>query len=173
MNQTSTNDEIAKLEDLKTRQLAGEHMHCPRCGRGTMDEPILHNALSRHADVYICSTCGMAEALLDAKQTAMPIDKWACITRSRIPERLPASELISRIMTEHIDYLTSLYTRWLDEHEYEDFGEYREAAMNRCPGLTELQPSPFIAVYKTKDGKVVVRFENDGDSTKVSAEIVE
>ena len=56
-------DRIRKaLGDLKARQDAGEHMPCPRCGRDTMKENIHTNALSRHADIYICDACGVAEA---------------------------------------------------------------------------------------------------------------
>ena len=28
-----------RLDDLKARQLKGEHMKCPRCGADTMKEP--------------------------------------------------------------------------------------------------------------------------------------
>ena len=52
-------DRIGKaLGDLKARQEAGEHMLCPRCGRDTMKENIHTNALSRHADIYLCDACG-------------------------------------------------------------------------------------------------------------------
>lgn len=175
MNQTPANDVKAKLEDLKTRQLAGEHMPCPRCGRDTMDTEMLHNALSRHTDVYICSSCGMAEALLDAKQSPMSTYEWACFSQAKAPECLPAREIMSRVMTEYTKYLTELYTRWQDEYQYEDFTEYQNAAKQRCPGLIELKAKPFVAVFQAMDGKVIVRFEFNGDnySVKVSAETVE
>ena len=52
------------LADLKARQLAGEHMPCPRCGSFSM-KPALHtNALSRHADIYVCDGCSTEEAML-------------------------------------------------------------------------------------------------------------
>lgn len=38
---------------------------CPRCGRQTMKGNTITNALSRHADVYICDRCGNVEAILD------------------------------------------------------------------------------------------------------------
>ncbi len=53
------------LLDLKARQLQGEHMDCPRCGRDSMNPEIHRNATSRHADLYVCDDCGTAEALLD------------------------------------------------------------------------------------------------------------
>lgn len=38
---------------------------CPRCGKMTLDEDEAMNALSRHADAYICSECETQEALFD------------------------------------------------------------------------------------------------------------
>lgn len=39
-------------------------MQCPRCGK-PMNPDQIKNALSRHEDTYICSTCGAEEAMLD------------------------------------------------------------------------------------------------------------
>lgn len=171
-----TDEQKTMLEDLKARQDAGEHMPCPRCGRDTMDAEPMHNALSRHADLFICASCGMAESFLDMKQNLLPFKDWACFIKPN-PEAdaaksLPATELLSRVMTGHIQYLTTLYERWQDEHEYEDFDEYRDAAKDRCPGLTELWPSPFRAEYQAADGKVVVRFRSKADKIEVAADIV-
>lgn len=63
------------LVDLKARQLAGKRMPCPRCGRDAMDAVLLHNALSRHADLYLCSVCGMDEALLDMRRSPKPLSE--------------------------------------------------------------------------------------------------
>ncbi len=167
-----TDEQKNRLEDLKARQLAGEHLPCPRCGRDTMDVELMHNALSRHTDVMLCSSCGMYEGLEAMKGIVKPLTEWACFTPPAPSELPSASELISRVMTEQIQYLTTLYERWLDEHEYEDFKAYQEAAKHRCPGLTELRQNPFLALYQAGDGRLAVRFENDGESTKVSAEII-
>ena len=66
------------LADLRARQYAGEHLPCPRCGRDTMKEPVATNALSRHADIYVCDACGMAEALLCALGAPLQLSQWAC-----------------------------------------------------------------------------------------------
>lgn len=66
------------LADLKARQLAGEHLPCPSCGRDTMKERVATNALSRHAEIYVCDACGMAEALLCALGAPIQLDQWAC-----------------------------------------------------------------------------------------------
>ena len=67
------------LGDLKARQSAGEHMPCPRCGQDTMKENIHTNALSRHADVYICDACRTEEALLKFMSNPLPVTEWACL----------------------------------------------------------------------------------------------
>ena len=50
------------LLDLKAHQQSGSYRLCLRCGRDTMKESLITNALSRHADIYICDVCGMEEA---------------------------------------------------------------------------------------------------------------
>jgi len=66
------------LGDLKAKQDAGEHMPCPRCGRDAMKENIYTNALSRHADIYICNSCGKEEALLKFMHNPLPMGNWCC-----------------------------------------------------------------------------------------------
>lgn len=73
-----TSDEIArKLLELKARQDAGEQMLCPRCGRNILKAPLTYNALSRHADLYVCDECGMTEAMLDMMRNPLPQEHWA------------------------------------------------------------------------------------------------
>ena len=167
-----TNDYTDRLADLKARQLAGEKMPCPRCGRDTMDAEPLHNALSRHADVLVCSSCGMDEALLAMKRRSKPLSEWSCFADSKAPALLPASELISRVMTEQLNFLSTLYERWLDEREYEDFAAYQDAAKHRCPGLTELHSSPFSAVYRAQEGNLTVAFVSDSEGVNVTAKVI-
>ena len=71
------------LGDLKARQDAGEHMPCPRCGRDTMKECVHTNALSRHANIYICDACGMQEAILDYTHAPLPIEAWAALLQKQ------------------------------------------------------------------------------------------
>lgn len=55
----------------------GEGFPCPRCGHDRMDDVIVRNALSRYADVYICSQCGTDEALRDmAGKGSLPFLEW-------------------------------------------------------------------------------------------------
>ena len=52
---------------------------CPRCGQDNMYEEIHKNALSRKAQVYVCSSCGTEEAVIEAffEENPMPLDKWS------------------------------------------------------------------------------------------------
>ena len=67
----------SRLLDLNARQVAGEKMLCPRCGRNVLKTPLTHNALSRHADLYVCDECGMTEAMLDMMRNPLPQEQWA------------------------------------------------------------------------------------------------
>ncbi len=53
---------------------------CPRCGQWTMKERTFTNALSRHADVYICDQCGTDEAIRDLTGQTTPLSQWSFIT---------------------------------------------------------------------------------------------
>ena len=65
------------LKELIAAQESGELRICPRCGENMMLGRLTANALSRHAqDVYVCSPCGMIEAMLDMKGKADPVEKW-------------------------------------------------------------------------------------------------
>ena len=72
-------EQTKRLLDLKARQGAGEIMPCPRCGRMNMKQPLEQNALSRHADLFICDDCGMTEALLDMMQNPLPLEQWVLL----------------------------------------------------------------------------------------------
>ena len=120
----------------------------------------------------VCSSCGMDEALLDMKRSPKPFSEWSCFADSKAPVLLPASELISRVMTEQLNFLSTLYERWLDEREYEDFAAYQDAAKHRCPGLTELRSNPFTAVYQVQEGSLTVEFASDSEGINVTAKVI-
>lgn len=169
------NERIQKrLADLKARQQAGENLPCPRCGRKTMKESVCTNALSRHADIFICDQCGTDEAMLDFMRNPLPIEDWACVQKQfdgYLPDTI--EEHIDTISHEHIPFLTSLYQRWLDEQGHEDFREYRNAARKRCPGLTELWTEPFQAEYTAKDGsRALVRFRVKDDEIQYVIDVM-
>lgn len=168
-----TERQKAMLLDLKARQDNGEKMPCPRCGRNTMKPAIHTNALSRHADIYVCDECGTAEALLKFMSNPMPIKDWACFAPVQSPsdfKTLPVDKVWERVQKEHLSTLRSLYERWQEKKAYEDFEDYRAEAFQNCPGLTQLWPSPFRAEYEAADRKLVLRFRMTDDSVEVAAD---
>lgn len=75
-----SNEEVRVL--LSTLKPMQEHPQghifpCPRCGYDRMHQKAVRNALSRHADVYICSECGMDEALRDMAGMPLPLKEWS------------------------------------------------------------------------------------------------
>ena len=157
---------LNRLVDLRARQLAGEHLPCPRCGMDTMKDKLHTNVLSRHADIYICDLCGTNEAMLDFMRNPLPAEDWSCMLRCHDgfqPDTM--EEYIDVITAEHIPFLTALYQRWLDAGEQGDYRAYRDEALKRCSGLTELWTQPFQAEYRAKNGsRALVRFRvRDGE----------
>ena len=68
------------LAMLKDMQQAGHAFPCPRCGRQSMKPDAASNALSRYADVYICDTCGLNEAIRSMPgNTPIPITEWGMV----------------------------------------------------------------------------------------------
>lgn len=45
-----------------------------------MKDRVTTNALSRHADVYICDQCGTDEAIRDLTKQTIPLSQWSFIT---------------------------------------------------------------------------------------------
>ena len=168
-------DRIRKaLVDLKARQEASEHMPCPRCGADTMKENTHTNALSRHAVIYICDACGTEEAMLKFMSNPLPITEWACLRPAQPPsdfKTLTAEAIWERVQDTQVPFLMGLYERWKDEHEYEDFSDYRAAAFESCPGLTQLWERPFRAEYAATNGRLVLRFRLTDEGIEVAADI--
>lgn len=75
------NEQEAKLfiEELNLIQESGVPFPCPRCGHDRMKEPMAHNAISRHADILICSECGTDEAMRVAFDSPLPFTEWSVI----------------------------------------------------------------------------------------------
>lgn len=65
-----------KVDAFAQLQTDGVHF-CPRCGRMSVKDRLHTNALSRHANVYVCDTCGMDEAIRDWRGTPLPLKDWA------------------------------------------------------------------------------------------------
>ena len=74
-------NQMAKAALERFAKVQHDHQFsCPRCGRWTMKERTTTNALSRHAEVYICDQCGTEEAVLDYLGKPKPLSEWSFIT---------------------------------------------------------------------------------------------
>ena len=77
-----TIEEAKKLvESLKPLQEdcreGGYIFPCPRCGYNRMYGTAEKNALSRHANVYVCNACGTEEAVMDMAGEQLPLNQWS------------------------------------------------------------------------------------------------
>ena len=165
----------AKLLDLKARQEAGEHMMCPRCGKDTMKPELHTNAMSRQVDLYVCDACGTNEAMLAFMHNPLPLTRWACFQPERPLsdlEALSREEATKLIREQRIPYLCTLFSRWLDDREDADFEAYQREAFEKCPGLQELWPDPFRAVFATRTHLIHVRFKRIKNEVLVATDWV-
>lgn len=78
-----TSAAVAKMavDEFAKAQENGVHF-CPRCGRFSVKEQLSTNAMSRHANVYICDACGMDEAIRDFKGETLLLKDWAIAKRN-------------------------------------------------------------------------------------------
>ena len=73
----SSESRASVLEAFAHWQVRYHWQMCPRCGRATVKPRTVTNALSRHADVYICDECGTDEAIRDWGKFVKPLHEWA------------------------------------------------------------------------------------------------
>lgn len=71
-----TTDAKRKIDAFARIQTDGM-LFCPRCGKNTMKDQMTTNALSRHAQIYVCDFCGTDEALRDWAKQPLPLIQWA------------------------------------------------------------------------------------------------
>lgn len=164
-----------RLLDLKTQQEKGDTIYCPRCGRESMDSTLYRNALSRYADLYICSDCGTAEAMLDMMRNPLSLEHWAAFNNAKPQfdlKALPMAEVMGRVVNKHLPELSRLFMAWESKVHGGDFRIYQGLANSACPGLYELRKTPFSAVYQAKDGQVLVRFRQMDEQTQVAIDSI-
>lgn len=67
------------IKNWSKAQKAGAVLPCPRCGKMKIKENVDENALSRRAEIYICDSCGIEEAMEDIghrENTKQPCDAY-------------------------------------------------------------------------------------------------
>jgi len=164
-----------KLLDLKARQDAGEKMLCPRCGYDNMKPVLEHNALSRHADIYVCDDCGMTEAGLVLMNNPLPIEQWACVRNAEAQElfrSLTLQEARQKVMAEQGETLLELFRDWSNRASGAKFDVVQKRAFGSCPGLWSLTEVPFTAMYKVNAGYVVIRFRMRNGKVEIDDSII-
>ncbi len=164
-----------RLLDLKAQQAADTPMTCPRCGADTMKCPMHTNALSRHVDLYVCDSCGTAEALLDFMGQTYPLYQWNAFEPQRPPADFKARtayDVLAEVLQTQMEILNRVYTLCRDDPENAMW--HRNDAFESCARLTELILDPFYAKYSCADGTVLVQFRTTKDGTiQMSASVVE
>ena len=164
-----------RLLDLKAAQDADTPMRCPRCGADTMKHPIATNALSRHADLYICDSCGNAEGLLAFMRHSHPLHRWSAFEPQKPPadfKARPACDVLAEMLQTQMEILNRIYTLCSDDPTNAMW--HRNEAFESCAGLTELILEPFYAKYSYADGTVLVQFRTTKNGTiQMSASVVE
>lgn len=131
---------------------------CPRCGHMTMKHQSTRNALSRYADVYICSGCGMDEALRDfSGQPPLPFTQWGILSDGVQNLPLPA------ITFE--EYVEQECARQWSELQESELGSWDSQPQNVC---TEYYWSMYEHLWQDRnelDGVIV------GDEKQVKVAI--
>ena len=166
-------DRRSILATVKAQQEAGERFCCPRCGQDTMKRPAHTNALSRHADVYVCDACGTQEAMLDWMNNPLPLSGWAIFLPKPPAGDFRASgvkEVWDILNKEQIGLLMELFRA----HYEGTMGSaaVREEAISRCKGLTQIWAEPFVAQYEAADGTLVVQIRKVDGKTQVTGSIL-
>lgn len=91
MHETSEQEKaIAALLKERQESLTADDppLLCPRCGQKKLNLKMVKNALSRHEDIYICSSCGTEEALADCCHLPpFPLHSWAGIVAEMISQK--------------------------------------------------------------------------------------
>ena len=162
-----------KLLHLKAKQQAEAETVCPRCGQNKLKSPLTHNALSRYADLYICSECGMTEAGLAMMNNPLPLEQWA-VFHDKYPrldfKALCMQEAVVRILSSQMEDLLRLHKAWVLREEGQSFDALRIQALTTCSGMVNLWKNPFCAVYLARDGQVLVRFRWDGTQSEIAVD---
>lgn len=167
------------LADLKARQLAGEHMPCPRCGYDNMNEDVRTNKISRLADAYICDECYRKETELIKKNVSRLEYDWKCYEYGieRVDRRTQTVKDIQELVEGgQIEHLMDTFEH-LEGVDYEtNFAEHawaRLETMRKCPGLVSLWThGGFSARYEARDGAVVVEVRRRGSGIEYRVGVV-
>jgi hypothetical protein len=154
------------LFDLRARQMAGQKMPCPRCGRDTMDPVMENNPESRReTGLRICKRCLQQERDLEVMNNplAFPLYSWAVFqpdTSKNEFKHMTNAEAERYIEDEYIFYLMDLYSRYTSGRD--QFADLDLEARHQCPGLTRMYSHPFWIRFDTAEGYLSIQFREIG-----------
>ena len=117
----------------------------------------------------------MTEAMLDMMQNPLPLEQWA-VFKNIGPEldfkALFMQEVAGRVLGSQTDELLRLHAAWVHRTEGQTFDTFREQALKACVGMVDLWENPFCAVYRAKDGQVLVRLRWNCDRSEIAVDTV-
>ena len=152
---------LERFADLQARQLAGTYTRCPRCNRDIMKKPLEANVRSRISDIWICESCGEAQA--DRERMNVPDNLYCWLTLQ--PHRpasdfktLTCAEAWKRVCAEQADTIRDFRRRFKCG---EPSDELHFEALETLPGLDDIWFEPFRLVYKCADGSLHVHLDGE------------
>lgn len=147
------------LDDLRARQIAGEHMPCPRCGYNNMRDDLGTHTKSRHVDVHICDDCASSENWLD--KTNVPVSvwslDWSCFKYGIEQKVQTIKEIQERLEGGEIEHLLDFVWGARNQDEADRYWARLET-MRKCPGFVLVGSEPVSALFAATDGEVTVHF---------------
>lgn len=162
------------LADLEAQQKKGLPMKCPRCGRDTMKIPVEHNALSRIADVYVCSDCGMDEAKLAFMMQPGSLYDWQAFQPKRPDSdfaKRTGQEVWQQIQERLAGKILWLHRCWEDGEL--SGREVRFRALESLPGLRQIWTEPFMLRFVCAEGEVQIDVKNTAEGTELVAAMID
>lgn len=125
---------------------------CPRCGYRPMNPKLMFNPLSRYADIFICESCGMEEAMMAAAhQPPLPFAEWAAFRNKAAQD--PSEELLAYVC----DHICKHRELGGDQDAMDArcekcrLGDLAKAAQEKQPPIREQEPARDTFVSAVED----------------------
>lgn len=87
-------------------------------------------------------------------------------------EALTMAEIAHAAVDPETSPIIRLFEEWISREDDESIDVYRLRGIETCPGLVTLWERPFCAVYRAKDGQVLVRLESHMGKTIAVVECI-
>lgn len=135
---------------------------CPRCGKNKMNINVHRNALSRRANIYICSDCGTDEALEEFDGYTQDISDWwifkSCFDVTLTRNVVMTDENIDDIMVIALEGGINYWCAEAEVVEEVYYGEFASEQISRG-GSLRLYDAEEDEVYILTKEKFVLGFQ--------------